>query len=218
MDRFGYCKTIDRALYDKNAETIEEEYKYVLPIWNTDKVCVFTSEGNMHTVKVLDIPAGKIKDKGTPIDNISKFDGTKEEILCVTSYGEMEGESILFVTADSLIKKTIAEEFVTANRTVASTKLADGDKLVCVALITDPDTDVVMISDNDYALRFPLEEVSELKKVSKGEKGMKLGKGERLTGAYLVNDTASVKVRGRDLAINRLKAGHRNAKGSKVRA
>ena len=218
MDRFGYCKIMDRAVYDKNAEAIEEDYKYVIPVWNIDKMCVFTSAGNMHTLKVLDIPYGKMKDKGTPLDNISRFSSDKEEILEVCPGAEMEEMSMLFVTADGLIKKVPCSEFETNNKLVASTKLSDGDSLVAVELIYDPDTDVVIFTDNDYILRFPLEEVSELKKTSKGEKAIKLAKGEKCAGAALVGEVSSIVIRGRNLQIGRLKGGHRNSRGNKVRA
>ena len=218
MDKFGYCKTIDRATYDRNAENVETDYKYVVPVWNIDKLCFFTSAGNMHSVKVIDIPAGKLKDKGTPLDNICKYSSETEELLAVYSTAEMEGLSAVFVTADGLIKKVPCTEFETNNRTVASTKLADGDKLVEVILINVPETDIVLVTDNDYVLRFPMSEVSEMKKTSKGEKGIKLGKGESVVSAWLIGATSSIKVRGRDLQIGRLSVSHRYGRGSKVRA
>ena len=217
MDKFGYCKTIDRAVYDKNAEIIETDYKYVVPVWNTDKMCFFTSAGNMHSVKVLDIPAGKMKDKGTPLDNLCKFSSENEEVLAVHSSAEMDGCSMVFVTAEGLIKKVPCTEFETNNRTVASTKLADGDKLVSVILINIPETDIVLVSDNDYVLRFPMSEISEMKKTSKGEKGIKLGKGESVVSAWIIGMTNAIKVRGRDLQIGRLSVSHRYGRGSKVR-
>ena len=217
MDKFGYCKTIDRAVYDKNAETVETEYKYVVPVWNIDKMCFFTSAGNMHSVKVMDIPAGKLKDKGTPLDNLCKFSSENEEILAVHPTAEMDGCRMVFVTANGLIKKVQCTEFETNNRTVASTKLADGDKLVSVVLINVPETDIVLVTDNDYVLRFPMNEISEMKKTSKGEKGMKLGKGESIVSAWIIGATSSIKVRGRDLQIGRLSVSHRYGRGSKVR-
>lgn len=216
MDRFGYCKTIDRATYDRNAEAVETDFKYVVPIWNIDKLCVFTSAGNMHSIKVMDIPSGKLRDKGTPLDNICKFDSEKEEVLEVRSTAEMEEQSMLFVTAQGLIKTVPCSEFETSNRCVASTKLNPGDKLVAVIMIGMP-TDVVLVSDADYALRFPLNEVTEMKKTSKGEKGMKLNKDESVVSAAIIGDVNTVKVRGRDVQVGRLKEGHRNGRGSKIR-
>lgn len=81
MDRFGYCKVLDKNTYERNKETIETENPHVVNCFNTDKICIFTNTGNLHQVKILDIPGGKLRDKGTPIDNLSKFDGTREEII-----------------------------------------------------------------------------------------------------------------------------------------
>ena len=78
MDKFGYGKLVDRATYDRNQETIEGENPHVIPCLNTDKICLFTDTGLLHQVKASDIPFGKMRDKGTPVDNLCKFDGTKE--------------------------------------------------------------------------------------------------------------------------------------------
>ena len=47
----------------------------------TGKICIFTKDGKMHQVKVMDIPYGKFRDKGQPIDNISNYDSKQEEIV-----------------------------------------------------------------------------------------------------------------------------------------
>ena len=66
MDRFGYCKVLDKTTYERNRETVDGEYKYIVPSMSTDKLCVFTDKGNLHQVKMTDIPLGKLRDKGTP--------------------------------------------------------------------------------------------------------------------------------------------------------
>ena len=81
MDRFGYARTVDTAVYERNKETADAENKYVFTCMNTDKICVFTDSGKMHTVKVLDLPYGKFRDKGTPVDNVSNYDSKTEQIV-----------------------------------------------------------------------------------------------------------------------------------------
>ncbi len=217
MDRFGYCKVMERTLYDKNAETIESEYAHVVPVWNTDKICIFTSKGVMHQVKVLNIPLGKTKDKGTPIDNLSNYDSSKEEILCVTSTAELSEAKVLFATKAGLVKLVDGNEYMTNNKTVAATKLADGDELSGVALSTDDNADAVLVSDNSYVLRFPISEISVLGKNTKGYKGMKLSKGELLVGLAITSNVNVIHVRGRDISLGRLKQAHINSKGNKIR-
>ena len=146
------------------------------------------------------------------------LEGAKEEILLVCAGAHLEGRVMLFVTRSGLIKKVPCTEFVTNNRTVASTKLADGDRLAAVTLISDPETDVVLLTDQDFTLRFPLAEVSEMKKAGRGEKGIKLGKNDEVIAAYLISDVRTVEIRGREVNLARLKQGHRYTKGSKTRA
>ena len=70
MDRFGYAKTVDQSVYERNKETIHQENCHIFHCMNTDKICVFTDTGCLHTIKVLDLPYGKMRDKGVPIDNV----------------------------------------------------------------------------------------------------------------------------------------------------
>ena len=41
---------------------------------------------------MMDIPSGKLRDKGTPIDNLSKYDGSKEKIVFLTNFGRLTGQ------------------------------------------------------------------------------------------------------------------------------
>lgn len=78
MDRFGYAKTVDVATYERNKEAADAENKWIVNCINTGKLCVFTNTGKMHQIKVLDLPYGKFRDKGQPIDNVSNYDSTQE--------------------------------------------------------------------------------------------------------------------------------------------
>ena len=74
MDRFGYSKILDKNTYERNEETVLKEYRHIVHCMNTDKICVFTDTGVMHQIKVQDIPSGRLRDKGTPLDNIGNYD------------------------------------------------------------------------------------------------------------------------------------------------
>ena len=70
MDRFGYAKTVDVSVYERNKEAADSENKYVVNCLNTGKICLFTDTGKMHQIKVMDLPYGRFRDKGVPIDNV----------------------------------------------------------------------------------------------------------------------------------------------------
>lgn len=216
MDRFGYCKLLDRSTYDRNRETVDTEYKYVIPCLNTDKLCVFTDTGNLHQIKLMDVPSGKLRDKGTPIDNLSKYDGSKEEIIFLTNFGRLTGQILLFATKMAMVKQVPAEEFVTNNRTVASTKLQEGDSLLTVRIV-GTETDLVLQSAGGMFLRFSMEDIPELKKNSRGVRGMKLGAGDELENVYFVTQQPQITYKEKEVHLNRLKLAKRDGKGSKVR-
>ena len=104
MDRFGYSKTFDKATYERNKANVYQDYKYVVPCMNTDKICIFTNQGFMHQIKALDIPAGKYRDKGTPIDNLGNYDSGKEAIIEVMAAETVHSSKLLFVTANGMLK------------------------------------------------------------------------------------------------------------------
>lgn len=218
MDRFGYSKSIDRATYDRNRESIETENSHVICCLNTDKICLFTDEGLLHQVKVADIPFVKLKDKGTPIDNLCKYDGTKEKPVFVINAAAMAGRQFLFATKDAMVKLVPGEEFETNNRMVAATKLQEGDKVIGVKLLEDENEAVIQTTAGVF-LRFAVSEISVLKKNSRGVRGIKLGRDEELEEIHLLGGDSDkiITYKEKQVHLNRLKIGKRDGKGSKVR-
>ena len=216
MDRFGYCKTLDPAVYDRNRETVDKENVHVVECMSSDRICLFANTGVMYQVKMADIPAGKLRDKGTPIDNLSKFDGTKEEILYLTNGERLYGQTLLFATKEAAVKLVSGEEFRTNNRTVAATKLQDGDELAAVEPLNG-ETDVILQTDGGVFLRFMLDEIPTMKKASRGVRGIRLNSGEKLEKVYLLGDNPVVEYKGKNVHLNRLKIGKRDGKGSRAR-
>lgn len=216
MDKFGYCKILDKTTYERNRETVDGEYRHILPCMNTDKLCVFTDKGSLHQVKLMDIPSGKLRDKGTPLDNVSKFDGSKENIVWMSSWEAMAGQKLLFATKMALIKVVPAIEFVTNNRTVAATKLQEDDELVSVRPV-GTESEVVLQTSNDVFLRFAMDEIPEMKKNSRGVRGIRLAVEERLEQVYFVEMEPVIIYKKKEVHLNRMKIGKRDGKGNKLR-
>ena len=121
MDRFGYTRAVDTATYERNKEAADSENKYVISCLNTGKICIFTNTGKMHQVKVLDIPFGKFRDKGTPIDNISNYTSADENIIYICEEEQFRFAKLLFATKQGMIKKVDGSEFQVSKRTIATT-------------------------------------------------------------------------------------------------
>ena len=135
MDRFGYAKTVDTAVYERNKETADAENRYIFTCKNTDKICIFTDKGQMHLLKVLDLPYGKFRDKGTPIDNVCNYDSKEENFVYIASLEQVSSHTLVFGTSQSMLKLVDGAEFVVGKKTTAATKLAEGDELLTVRAI-----------------------------------------------------------------------------------
>lgn len=185
---------------------------------NTGKICIFTSSGKMHQVKVLDIPYGKFRDKGTPIDNLSNFSSAEEQVVYVCDENQLRMGRLLFATKMGMIKQVDTTEFMVAKRTIAATKLQDGDEVIAVQPIHEKQQ-VVLQTANDYFLRFPAEEVSEKKKGALGVRGIKLQKNDILENVYLFEEGTESKIiyKEKEITLNRLKVAKRDGTGNKQR-
>ncbi|MCM1119508.1 MAG: DNA topoisomerase 4 subunit A [bacterium] len=219
MDRFGYAKTIDMATYERNKDAADAENKYIFKCKNTGKVCLFTDIGQLHTIKVMDLPFGKFRDKGIPIDNVSNYSSDKEQIVFLTSQTELNLCQMLFVTAQSMMKVVDGGEFDVSKRTVAATKLQEGDRVVSIVCLHEQ-KHIVLQTQEGYFLRFAIEEIPEKKKGAVGVRGMKLGDKDLVEGVYYTQNAmeASIQYKSRNLVLNSLKLGRRDSKGVKVRA
>ena len=218
MDKFGYCKLLDRGTFDKNAENIETENKYVFPIMNTDKVCIFSNKGILYKIKAMDLPMSKLRDKGVPVDNLTKFDSGSEEILLALSEDSIQESYILMLTKNGYIKKVSSSEFKTNNKQVASTKLNDDDVLVGVKLIdAGVKTDICVSSSAGYALKFNVSEVNEFKKSTRGEKAITLGYNEFVENLYILSETGIGNVNGKEVNLSKVRLSHRGYKGQKIK-
>ena len=207
MDRFGYAKTVDNSTYERNKEAANAENKYILNCMNTGKICVFTNTGKMHQIKVMDLPFGKFRDKGLPIDNVSNYDSTQELIVFICDAEQMRYARLMFATKMGMIKKVDGNEFQVAKRTISATKLQEQDEVVSVQVISE-NQNVVLQTKDGYFLRFLAEEVAEKKKGA-----------DALENVYLFEEGTESKITygEKEVTLNRLKLAKRDGNGTKTR-
>ena len=218
MDRFGYMKLIDKTAYERNKEAAHAENKYVFTCMNTDQICIFTDTGRMHTVKVADIPLVRFRDKGTPADNLSNYESAKEQMLYIAPVSQVSSSTLMFITAGAMCKLVEGAEFDVAKRTIAATKMMENDHLVFVGSAEEMEQ-VVLQSSSGYFLRFLKNEIPMKKKGAVGVRGMKLGEGDFLEHAYLLegHQEYTITYHEKPYALNKVKLAKRDTKGTKPR-
>ncbi len=217
VDRFGYAKAVDAATYERNREAADSENRQIIACRNTDRLCIFTNTGNMHLLKVLDLPFGKFRDKGKPIDNMSNYDSSAESVVYMDAMSNILNHKFIFGTKTSMLKLVDGAEFDVGKRTTAATKLADGDELLFMH-IAEPGSTLVMESEKSVFLRISTETVPEKKKMALGVRGMRLSEKDALTAIhYLGADDTDMQYGGKDgtVALNRLHICNRDTKGVK---
>ena len=216
LDKFGYARTIDVPTYERNKEAADKESKQIIFTTNLSKLGIFTNEGNLHLIKVLDLPFGKFRDKGVPIDNVSRFDISKENFLLVEALDNLKDKKLVFGTKHGMVKVVEGDEFDVSKRTTAATKLGDDDELLCVYVVDEGDT-IVMQSKNNYFLRIEAMTIPEKKKGAIGVRGIKLTKDDELVKIHYITEgrNKTVTVKGKKISLNRLHIGNRDTKGVK---
>ena len=216
MDRFGYAKIVDTSVYERNKEAANAEYRHIFTCKNTDKICIFTDKGQMHLLKVLDLPYGKFRDKGTPIDNLCNYDSREENVVYLAGLEHVSSHRMLFGTKYAMIKVVDCMEFVVAKKTTAATKLGEEDEVLTVCPLEENDT-LVMASKKDMFLRIDCAQIPQKKKGAVGVRGMKLAAGDELKSIHVLHEgeEKEVEVKGKPVALNRLHVGNRDTKGVK---
>ena len=187
MDRFGYAKIVDTSVYERNKEAANAEYRHIFTCKNTDKICIFTDKGQMHLLKVLDLPYGKFRDKGTPIDNLCNYDSKEENVVYLAGLEHVSSHRMLFGTKYAMIKVVDGMEFVVAKKTTAATKLGEEDEVLTVCPLEENDT-LVMATKKDMFLRIDCAQIPQKKKGAVGVRGMKLAAGDELKSIHVLHE------------------------------
>ena len=220
IDRFGYIKSVDATSYSRlSAETLND-YAHTVCMRNTDRLCVFSSAGNMYQIKAMNIPKGRSRDKGVLIQSLCKI-GHEDALLYVDAE-TLFNSQLLFTTAYGFVKLVSGIEFDTNRLAIASTKLDENDHLAGVTLLTVEDAiaqdrKVIMITKDGLSLGFPLTEVSELKKTSRGVKGIALEKEDLVEYSSVVTpDCEEVTFEQTKYNPKKIRNRKRGAKGQKA--
>ncbi|MCI7062335.1 MAG: DNA topoisomerase 4 subunit A [Lachnospiraceae bacterium] len=220
VDRFGYAKSMDSAAYGRLSPETLQEIPHTVMMKNTDRLCVFTDQGNMYQIRAKDIPKGKARDKGTLIHNLCKMNNEENGLLLI-SFEELFNSQLLFITKKGYVKQVSGIEFETTRYMVNASKLDADDLLVAVEQVMPEDAifgdrKVIMITKKGMSLGFPLSEVNEFKKTSRGLKGITLAdKDEVIHGALVQPDTDIKIFDGKKYNVKKIKLRKRNDKPMK---
>lgn len=179
VNRFGYIKLITEETYNRNAANIAKDYKYCTTVMNAGNILLFTAEGKCYVTKAANIPAGKMNDKGVPMETISNL-SSNENVIAVISDINPKAK-LLFGTENGMVKLVSISEFAVSRRSIDATKLVD-DKVLIVQPVKDDI--VVMISKTQQAVAFAASGIATMKRNAVGIMGMKFDNNDVVVAIY----------------------------------
>ncbi len=223
IDRFGYTKSVDITSYSRASEDNLKEFTQVVQMKNTDRLCIFTAEGNMYQVKAESIPRCKMKDKGVLIHTLCKIG--KESAVFYVSFEQLFESQLLFTTKAGYIKQVSGVEFETNRSQIAATKLEENDEVISICMLTAAEVmagwaggiKVIILTAKGLSLGFPLAEVSELKKTSRGVKAITLEKNDTVCFATALSQNVETFIyNDKEFSVKKVRNRKRGDKGQKA--
>ncbi len=198
VTRGGYIKrTSPRSFASSNVEEVgkreDDELIFVKAgARTTQHLLMFTSLGNVIYRPVHELSDVRWKDIGEHISQTLNNFASDEEIIFAQVLDNFEtGENYMVVTAAGQIKQVELASFkpwrTYRSKSMVYGKLkGDKDSIVTLVPIVKGDEDVLLISENGYALRFNISEIPVVGAKAAGVKAMNLKAGDIVKAAFFV--------------------------------
>lgn len=171
IDRFNYIKTIPYNNANLSNEKVKECRLSIISD-SEDKIVLFTNKGHQYSIKAMTIPAGKITDKGIPIENLTRL--KDEYIVFAYSMKELINKKLLFHTKQGYVKLVNGKEFDVKTSAGIAGKLKDNDEYIFIQPIKKASGNIVVITEAHIGLKYGINEISLMKKQAIGVQSIDL--------------------------------------------
>ncbi len=199
MSYKGYVKRVDLKAYEKqnrggkgklSGSTYEDDFIENFFVANTHDILLFiTNKGQLYHLKVYKIPEASRIAMGKAIVNLISL-APDEKIMATLSTKDFSDErSLAFFTKNGVVKRTNLSEFE-SNRScgIRAIVLDEGDELVSAKVVDKNAKHLLIASHLGIFIKFPLEEVREIGRTTRGVIGIKLNENDFVVGAVVISD------------------------------
>ena len=197
VTRSGYVKrttprSFSASKLDEIGKREDDRLIFHQPALTTQHLLVFTTFGNVIYRPIHELDDIKWKDIGTHSSSLVNNFSQEEEILFVQILDDFDAETreLIVATKFGLIKKVALADFKpwrtyrSKSAQYAKFKQAD-DRVVSVAF--DKNTDMMLVTYNGYALRFPSQDVPVVGAKSAGVKSINLKDDDFVVASYFAD-------------------------------
>ncbi|MFT2634783.1 DNA topoisomerase (ATP-hydrolyzing) subunit A [Helicobacter pylori] len=200
MSYKGYVKRVDLKAYERqnrggkgklSGNTYEDDFIENFFVANTHDILLFiTNRGQLYHLKVYKIPEASRIAMGKAIVNLISL-APDEKIMATLSTKDFSDErSLAFFTKNGVVKRTNLSEFG-SNRSYSGIRaivLDEGDELVSAKIVDKDAKHLLIASYLGIFIKFPLEDVREIGRTTRGVIGIKLNENDFVVGAVVIND------------------------------
>ncbi|WQY61733.1 DNA topoisomerase (ATP-hydrolyzing) subunit A [Helicobacter pylori] len=200
MSYKGYVKRVDLKAYEKqnrggkgklSGSTYEDDFIENFFVANTHDILLFiTNKGQLYHLKVYKIPEASRIAMGKAIVNLISL-APDEKIMATLSTKDFSDErSLAFFTKNGVVKRTNLSEFG-SNRSYSGIRaivLDEGDELVGAKIVDNNAKHLLIASHLGIFIKFPLEDVREIGRTTRGVIGIKLNENDFVVGAVVISD------------------------------
>ncbi|WQT13995.1 DNA topoisomerase (ATP-hydrolyzing) subunit A [Helicobacter pylori] len=199
MSHKGYVKRVDLKVYEKqnrggkgklSGSTYEDDFIENFFVANTHDILLFiTNKGQLYHLKVYKIPEASRIAMGKAIVNLISL-APDEKIMATLSTKDFSNErSLAFFTKNGVVKRTNLSEFE-SNRScgIRAIVLDEGDELVSAKVVDKNAKHLLIASHLGIFIKFPLEDVREIGRTTRGVIGIRLNENDFVVGAVVISD------------------------------
>ncbi|WQY38738.1 DNA topoisomerase (ATP-hydrolyzing) subunit A [Helicobacter pylori] len=200
MSYKGYVKRVDLKAYERqnrggkgklSGNTYEDDFIENFFVANTHDILLFiTNKGQLYHLKVYKIPEASRIAMGKAIVNLISL-APDEKIMATLSTKDFSDErSLAFFTKNGVVKRTNLSEFG-SNRSYSGIRaiiLNEGDELVSAKIVDKNAKHLLIASYLGIFIKFPLEDVREIGRTTRGVIGIRLNENDFVVGAVVISD------------------------------
>ncbi|PDX32335.1 DNA topoisomerase (ATP-hydrolyzing) subunit A [Helicobacter pylori] len=199
MSYKGYVKRVDLKVYEKqnrggkgklSGSTYEDDFIENFFVANTHDILLFiTNKGQLYHLKVYKIPEASRIAMGKAVVNLISL-APDEKIMATLSTKDFSDErSLAFFTKNGVVKRTNLSEFE-SNRScgIRAIVLDEGDELVGAKVVDNNAKHLLIASHLGIFIKFPLEDVREIGRTTRGVRGIRLNENDFVVGAVVISD------------------------------
>ncbi len=198
----GYIKRLPVSAYRKQkrggvgasgAELKEEDFVEHLFVASTkDYLLIFTDKGQVHWLKVYEIPQASRTSKGKAIINLVQMEAGSKISSTIPVKEFSEDKYLVMVTKLGQIKKTKLDAYGNPRKAgIIGITLDKGDELMGVEL-TDGKQELLIGTSQGKAIRFPENKVRDMGRQAGGVRGISLDKKDQVIGMVLAQKGTTI--------------------------